>query len=405
MSEGEQVAQVRDRPRPPNPLSRLAAHVRALVLRHPQAWFFGALLILYLATATYVQSHIDVAAAMRPAWAVARFGTLDLEGLPHQNLPWYFPFDDGIYSDRFPGAIFYLVPAYWMADRLGFHDFTFVPGTATAAIVAAGAVFVLHRAYARILPTTRAVWVASAFTGLGTGAWSLAAHAPWSHTLNLLLIAVALSALSRGTWTTAGLWLGLAVTTRPTMAVAALAVGAALALAYRSLVPLVKVGLGCVPGVALLFIYNGVLFGRWGPSNGHELGGDVQLRLVDLPFNVLGALLSPSRGVLIYYPILVLVLNGVSAGWRAATAWERAAVVGGLAVFVTQLSLNRYSGGDTFFGPRLMIEPLALAAPFMARAVWQFAQRHGSRFVRWAVVAGIVIHGVGGLTVHVIHGF
>lgn len=218
---------------------RVGLRARALALQHPQAWFFTALVAVYLTTATYEATSIDVVAAMGPAWALARFGTLDLTGLPHHELRWYFEYNGGLYSDRFPGAIFYLVPAYWVADRLGFHDFTYVPGTAMAAVVAAAAVFVLHRVYGRVLPTSRAVWVATVFTGLGTGVWSLAAHAPWSHTLNLLLIALSLLALSRQVWALAGLWLGLAVATRPTMAVAAPAVGVVLALAYQSVVPLV----------------------------------------------------------------------------------------------------------------------------------------------------------------------
>lgn len=401
MSEGEHaVAEIRPRS---NARSGLVATIRGQVLGHPRAWFFSALVVLYLCTATYTATSIDVVAAMEPAWVAARFGTLNLAGLPHHELPWYFAHNGGIYSDRFPGAILYLVPAYWVADRLGLQDFTFIPGAVTAALVSVGAVFVLHKVYAHVLPTARAVWVATVLTGLGSGAWSIAAHAPWSHTLNLLLIALALLALSKGYWASAGLWLGLAVATRPTMAVGALVIGLALIATNRSLRPAVKLGLGCLPGVGLLLSYNGFLFGRWGPSNGHELGGDIALRAADLPFNVLGALVSPTRGLLLYYPVLILVAVGARAAWRVTTGWERSAALAGLVVLLTQLALNRYSGGDTFFGPRLVIEPLALAAPFMARAVWQIAQRHGPRMVGWAVGAGIIIHGVGGVTVHVVH--
>lgn len=404
MSDGEQgVVQIR---REGTTAGRgLLDRLRVLALRHPRAWFFAGILALYLATATYIGSHIDVAAAMRPAWVLARIGTLNLDGVPHEHLPWYFEHDGGIYSDRFPGAILYLVPSYWIADKLGFHDFTFIPGTVTAAVVSAAAVMVLHAVYGKILPTAREVWVATVFTALGTGVWSLAAHAPWSHTLNLLLISLALLALSRGSWWMAGIWFGFAIATRPTVAVGALVAGVVLAVANRSILPMVRIGVGCLPGVALLFAYNGLLFGRWGPSNGHELGGDVHVRLADLPGNLLGAFISPERGLLFYYPILVIVAVGAVSAWCAAAAWERAAASAGVVVLLTQLALNRYSGGDTFFGPRLVIEPLALAAPLIARSVWEFSRQHGVRFVRWAVVAGIVIHGVGGITVHLVHGF
>lgn len=223
-------------------------------------------------------------------------GTLDLAGLPHHELRWYFEQDGAIYSDRFPGAIFHLVPGYWVATRLGIHAFSLLPSAATTGLVTAAAALVPSKADTQVLPTARAVWVATVFTGLVTGAWSLAAYAPWSHTLNLLLVALALLALNKDSWLIAGLSFGLAVATRTTMAVAALAVGVALALAHGSLTPQLKVGVGCVPGVALLFIYNGLLSGRSGPSNGHELRGEVHVRWADLPLNVMGALLSPTRG-------------------------------------------------------------------------------------------------------------
>ncbi len=201
----------------------LRTKVVALVLRHPSAWLFTGMVLLYLLTATYTATSIDVVAAMQPAWAVAGFGTVDLSGLPHYNLPWYFEHNGGVYSDRFPGAIFYLVPAYWVANALGFHYFTFAPGgrdrSRGRSHSCDGA------AHDTVLPTRRAVWIATGFTAFGTGAWSLAAHAPWSHSMNLLLIALALLSLCRQSEVGGGLWLGLAVTTRPTMAIAALVIG------------------------------------------------------------------------------------------------------------------------------------------------------------------------------------
>lgn len=114
----------------------------------------------------------------------------------------------------------------------------------------------------------------------------------------------------------------------------------------------------------------------------------------DLPANFLGALVSPMKGLLIFYPILLVALFALGRAWRQATDWERAAAVAGLAVLLTQLSLNRYSGGDAFWGPRLVIEPLALASPLLARAVSDFSRTYGTMVIRWMIVAGFVLHGI-----------
>jgi alpha-1,2-mannosyltransferase len=152
-----------------------------------------------------------------------------------------------------------------------------------------------------------------------------------------------------------------------------------------------------LPGAVLLIAYNGVLFGRWSISNGHELGGEMAVRLSDVPANVVGALLSPSRGALFFYPILILVPFTIVSAWRASQSWERSAAVAGLLVLLVQLSLNRYSGGDTFFGPRLLIEPLMLASPLLARSVAMYSATRGNRFTTMLVTTGIVIHAIGAI--------
>jgi alpha-1,2-mannosyltransferase len=149
-----------------------------------------------------------------------------------------------------------------------------------------------------------------------------------------------------------------------------------------------------VPGVALLVSYNGLLFGTWGPSNGHELGGSVGVHWSDLPVNIGGALVSPTRGLLVFYPVLLLALPTLRSAIRAARPWQLAAAIGGTAGLLVQLALNRYSGGDTFFGPRLMIEPLVLWAPLLALAVYKFSVDHPrSVLLPAALGAGVIVHG------------
>ena len=371
--------------------SGLSAFVRS---RYRDWMLFPILLLVYIPTASYGFTSIDVAAAEYPAWTLATHGSLDLSVAPHPNLMWFFEHRSGVYSDRFPGAIAYLVPAYWLADRLGVHGFSIVPGAVAASVVSALAVVVMRSVYQATLPSRTAALVATIYTAFGTGVWSICANAPWSHTLNLLLLALSLLALSRSQYLLAGLAFGAVVLTRPQWAVALVLAALSLGLLVRRMAPVWKVGLGMVPGVALLVSYNGLLFGTWGPSNGHELGGSVGVHWSDLPVNIGGALVSPTRGLLVFYPVLLLALPTLRSAIRAARPWQLAAAIGGTAGLLVQLALNRYSGGDTFFGPRLMIEPLVLWAPLLALAVYKFSVDHPrSVLLPAALGAGVILHG------------
>jgi hypothetical protein len=350
----------------------------------------------YLMTGAYTRQSVDVAAAEEPAWALATHGTLDLTGIASYELPWYHSYEGAIYSDRFPGSILYLVPAYWLADLLGLDRVTFIPGVVVAAASAAGTVILMRSVFATILPLREARG-ATIFLALGTGTWSLSANAPWSHTIDQLIIAGTLFLLSRGSWSLAALSSGALIFVRPPLAVVPATIGIALSFWRRSPRLLLKYAVLATPGLVMLLAYNGLLFDRWAISNGFELGGEIRLRLEDLPANLLGALFSPSRGMLIYYPIMIIVPVTVRSAWRIARDWEKAAFLAGLLSLMLQMSLNRYSGGDAFFGPRLLIEPLTLCAPLIARAVALFAETQKVRAVSMCLVAGIAIHGIGAI--------
>lgn len=366
-------------------------------VRHPGGWLFALCAVVYLVTANYSAQSIDVIAAEQPAWALASHGSLNLATLPHFTLPWYFSSHGGLYSDRFPAAILFLVPAYWLANSAGLSQFTVLPGVATAALVAAGTVVIMRQVFRQIL-TPRHAAVATAFFAFGTGTWSLAASAPWSHTYDQFLIAVALWACAHGRRKIGMLVSGFLVPGRPVFAVGVAAFGTTLAWYRRSWRSLWVFGVLTLPGVAALVAYNVAVFGRWSFSNGHELGGHLTPHVIDLPVNVLGTLASPSRGLLVLYPILIVLAVSGRSAWRSATDWERAAAVSAIAEVVVQLALNRYSGGEGFFGNRLMIEPLTLWAPLIARAAVITRGRRVGRFVPVLLVVGVAIHAFGAVT-------
>lgn len=359
--------------------------------RHAVIYTFLCCSVIYLLTGAYHVQSIDVGAAEEPAWALATHHSLNLAGVPHHQIPWYFNHGGGIYSDRFPGAILYLAPGYWIANLLGLHAFSFVPGVATAALVAAASATIMNRVFVRIFEL-RAATVATLFFAFGTGTWSVAANAPWSHTLDQLVIALTLYALAAGRFRIAMLVVGFVIPVRPVLAISVGTLGVMLAWQRRSLRFLIESAVLALPGLFVLIAYNHAIFGRWSISNGHELGGRIGAHYGDLPINVIGTLFSPTRGALFFYPILILLPFTFRAAWRAAAGWERAAAVAGLLGLACQLLINRYSGGDTFFGSRLLIEPLTLAAPIIARSVYLCARSRTDRLVSMLLGFGLLIH-------------
>lgn len=355
---------------------------------------------IYLATGSYADQSIDVMAAEEPAWALATRGTLDLSGIEHHALPWYFEHDGAIYSDRFPGAILYLVPGYWLAAALGVTWFSQAPGVVTAAAAAAATVGVLYQVLCSVLPGSQAR-VAALFVAFGTGTWSLAADSPWSHTIGQLCVALILLALSRDRVGLAALASGILALTRPVQAVASAVLGATMAWQRRSPGLGVRFAALAAPGLLLLFAFNALMYGTWGPSNGHELAGTIVPRPLDLPVNVVGTLVSPTRGLVFYYPFLLVAPLGFAAAWRSSRDWERSALLAGVSGLLAQLALNQYSGGDVFFGNRLAIEGLTFAVPILARSVAHVVAGPYRRVMLATLVLGVAIHAAGSIVVPV----
>lgn len=354
---------------------------------------FITTLPLYLLTGGYSLQSIDTAAASEPAWVLASTGSLDLAEWTQLENPWFFETDDGRFSNRAPGTIVYSVPAYALWNMLGGGS-SWVPGVVSASIAAALSVALVNVALAQLIARWSAI-LASLFFGLGTATWAVSADAQWPHGVNQLLIATALVALSRGRQGTAGVALGMTVFARPQMAPAVLIAGVSQAAMARSWFVLMRLGLGAALGALLLILYNWAVFGRASFDNGlvEFFGRDVAY-LMRLPANVLGSLLDPQRGVLVLYPALLVLLPMAIGRWRSSPDWVRSAALAGLAALATQLALNRYSGGDSFFGSRLTIESLTLAFPLLVLA-WDATTGPLRRWTAGLLYVSVFYHAVG----------
>ena len=369
------------------PLARLAP----LEPRRPigAVLWLVALGVLLLATSNVTDAQAnDCIAALLPAWKLAWYGTAQLPEFVGKNIwvkegPW------GALSNRLPGTVLWGVPFYRL---LGTPQApTFFPAAIAAATAVSLGLAALYCALLRLVPR-RVALAAVTILALGTGVWTTAADALWSHGPNVLWLGLAIWALSRDRWWLAGLALGLGVMTRPHLAFAAAVIGIVIALSVRRLGPLVQIAATSAIGVFGLIVWNRLVWGQWavliGGYDSQAASATANVQSSSLLFDRLaGTLFSPGRGLLVYSPFLLLLLPGLVAAWRVARPWVRACLLAGPAYMAVQLSVNGFSGGDGFTSYRLAIEMLVLATPMLALCWSQWTSCRLWRRAAFAVLA------------------
>jgi hypothetical protein len=330
--------------------------------------------VVYIVTGSYAVQSIDTTAASDAAAVLADSSTADLEQLRGIDNPWIVETDQGVFTNRFPGVVFYSVPVYWAAEALGWQS-RWGPGVVAASLVTAAAMAFMYLTLRALDLRRNTALGASLFLSFGTATWAVSADAQWPHGMDQLLIAIGLRlmAANRSAW--AGLILGLLCFARPQLAPAIMAIGLSWAWWDGGWRRLWAFGMPALVGSVLLIVYNGLVFGAWSPDNGYyEYAGAGQTGLEGFVQGVVSSLFDPARGILVLYPVLVICGLGLFPAWRLANAPVKAAAVGGGVALAVQLALNPIEG-DSFFGSRLTIEPLTLAFPllvlaWMARPTW-----------------------------------
>jgi hypothetical protein len=309
------------------------------------------------------------------SYAVIHHGTLSLDGIPsvkaataqtsydvtHHDgkllpfLPWP-PMLLAVPATAVAGAVGVDVPAL----RLSQPNRTWPIEVATAALLVAAAAVVMALIAAELVDDDRrgrgfSVAVALIFA-FATAAWSTASRALWQHTPALLLACLVLLAALRARRDVRYLWLlgaalALGYTMRPTVAVEVVVIGVWALLVFRRdawravvagvvvAVAFVAVNLAEYGSVLAPYYHNvvsGASYGFW-----ESLG--VQL-------------VSPSRGLLVYTPLFLLVPVGLWLKRRSGhlTRLDVAVTV----VVLAQIVVVSRSGstGGTAYGNRLFTE-------------------------------------------------
>lgn len=283
------------------------------------------------------------------------------------------------------------VPALWPAAIAG----------SLAVAIAAGATAVT----VATVTASRPWAIAAAGTlVLGTGLWLNGGYQLWQHGVGSMWVALGLLLSSRQQWLPAGLAFGLGIITRPPVAVLAAAIGLWVAIQQKKIRPVILVGVGSGLGLAALLVYNYWLFDAITITGGYTAGNPDEAtyteRIIgqDPTFfleNLAGGLFSPGRGLLLWSPFIIVAIFGLRGAWDRAPAWAIAGALGGLALLILQLRLNRYSGGAGFYSYRYPIEAVVASAPMLAVSLKSVAEhRTGLRLVVLSAAAAIGLHTV-----------
>ncbi len=234
-----------------------------------------------------------------------------------------------------------------------------IVAVALAAAAAVALLFLLRR-----LTSERGAWILTFLFALGTGNWSTSSQALWQHTFGQLAIIGCLYAIERfgvanadpRWYWIAGAFAAYALAIRGTNLVLLPVLALVLWLKPARPMDYVRVFAPAGLAIALTAAYNLAVFHSFAggyPANPLQ-GGIIE--------GLLGILLSPGRGLLIYTPIAVFALGAFTSRARESRQNHRLVVVAASAfslLHIAFIAIWPLWWGGYCWGPRLLTEILA----------------------------------------------
>lgn len=388
----------------------------------------GPLLVVYMLTATWsYPSYNDTFTNSVVAWSLGTNASVYLDDhvdLAGTNWPgWIVEAGESSTGKYPPGAALVAAPVYavWPADAEwitapddqfgefwapGRQSVTFPlhpmgPAAITASGTTAVAMGLLALVFSRIGPSRASAVVGGYVAGLGTAAWSVASDQLWQHGPAMMWIALALL-LSERHLVSSGFAYGLAILTRPPLAVIAATTGLYKSLRERSVRPSILIGFGALTGLALILAYNAWVFDSASISGGYGSGfTDRALALEGVAYvrNLFYAGFSSDRGLFVFSPFLLVLVPGLPSAWRAAPDWAKGAGIGSVIYLLVQYKANRYSGGSNFPTYRYPLEAMATAAPllFLSYVEWVSRRPRMVGLLSVTVALAVLVQALGAL--------
>jgi hypothetical protein len=357
--------------------------------------------VLYNANVREISSQDTVPNRVLP-YEVIRHGRLDLDRLFRQwptdaPLPFWVQRVGSHYRSSYPVAPALLaIPVYAAPVLLGADDSWVVLNAlsklAASLFAALSIVFVYltARELAARLGTGETSAVATAVIyAVATPTWSVSSQGLWGHGPAQLGLAVSLWALVRAetAWwgaTAAGLAAGVMVASRPSMGLVAVVL--ALFAARRP-------GRTGLPFVAALGAVSAAVVAHNLTTFGSLQGGYAELNQTHAQYHgvasawsgsfgegLLGVLLSPSRGLFVYSPVLCVAAVGLVAGLTRCRSGLLACAAVAVGAGIVSIAMFSVWWGGHSFGPRLLVDVLPALVLGMV-PVWSAVKR--ARLGRW----------------------
>lgn len=234
-----------------------------------------------------------------------------------------------------------------------------IAAVALAAAAAIALLFLLRR-----LTSERAAWMLTLLFALGTGNWSTSSQALWQHTFGQLAIIGCLYAIERFSaasaearwYWMAGAFAACALAIRGTNLVLLPVLALVLWLKPARPMDYLRVFAPAALAIALTAAYNFAVFQSF--AGGYPVnplkGGAVD--------GLLGILLSPGRGLLIYTPVAIFALAAFLPRARESRQSHRLVVIAASAfslLHIAFIAIWPLWWGGYCWGPRLLTEVLA----------------------------------------------
>ena len=353
------------------------------------ALFWVLLVSVYGATISSGWKTPDVISAEAGSWRIAHTGEPWVDGIGTDRYVLQVDLDSDVPGTRMvlfsthhadnghavisrtPGAIAAGIPAYWIQslfDQDSGEDLSAVPGALTAAFLAATTVLLLLLAVRDLLPF-RALLAAGGAIAFTTPYWSVLADALWSHGVTTLGIAGMAWAARRERWWLVGIFGGVGLWGRMHVVLIVAMLGVGVALWRRKPTIALTVAATSLPFLGAAFVWGHWMYGAWSVSAATGGYGNVD-RLSSSAnslgvSNMLGYLISPGAGLFVWTPVLLVLLPAVVRQWRATPDWVRILACAGILYLLAQASLNRFHGGNGFWGNRLGLETLTCLIPLV----------------------------------------
>jgi hypothetical protein len=284
------------------------------------------------------------------------------------------------------------VPVYAAARVIGvdLHSHRFALSMITASLIAALSVLFLHFALLAVCESPGQALFFGLVFAFGTCVWSVASRGLWQQTPSLLFLCAALWLLLEKDdrkVALAGLMLGLAVASRPTNIVLAAAGALYVLFRRRRAFPLFA-ALALVPAVLVTLYSKAYLRDLFAFGQAYRPGGFSRHFLAGLA----GLLVSPSRGLFAFSPVLLAGVAGGALVWRWKTGDTLRFVAGGALLLLALYSCWGTWWGGSGFGYRLILETVPVLILLLPLAWNRWIRRSASWRAVFFVLLGISIY-------------